>query len=148
MTTADWSTSSTSNTIGIIGTGNTVLTSPTYTATVSASFHCVISTVAASSTNGPRFAITTSGTITPINVKYERATTATANVISYVNAVGAATCASGCTAAHTSSVVTTEQITNVYGIVVVTGTGTISLNAAPSAAAANTVKRGSRCVWY
>jgi hypothetical protein len=145
--TATWASSATINTLGIIGTAGVPMTSPTYGAGAPFSFHCAISTTRASTTNGPRYGVTTSATVTRVSFIASRGATATTRAFDDVIALTSGTCTTGCTAAQTTAVaqVMTDLID---GTGIMNASGTISLQMAPSAAAANTAQIGSYCIWY
>jgi len=147
--TATWASSATANTLGIIGTGSVPMTSPTYAAAAPASFRCVISTTRPATTNGPRYGLTTSGTITRASWVSKKALIATTQVIAQVIvAPTTGTCTTGCDAAMTTGTLAQVLTDTIEGTVVMNATGTLSLQMAPSAAAANTAQIGSYCVWY
>jgi hypothetical protein len=149
--TATWASSATSNTLGIIGTGGVPMTSPTYAASAPFSFMCRIITTRPATTNGPRYGLTTSGSFTNINaVAYiGLAGTAPARTqnMNDIVAITAGTCTSGCTSAITTGTAARQFTDIIDGGGVMNASGTVSLQMAPSAAAANTAQIGSYCLW-
>jgi hypothetical protein len=145
---ATWASSATANTLGIVGTGTVPMTSPTYAAAGIASFRCVMSVTRQATTNGPRYGLTTSGTITRASWVSTRGLTATTQTVAQVIvAPTTGTCTTGCDAALGTTVA--QVMTDVIeGTVVMNATGTLSLQMAPQAAAAVTAQAGSYCLWY
>jgi hypothetical protein len=146
--TATWASSATANTLGIVGTGGVPMTSPTYAAAGVASFRCVMSVTRQATTNGPRYGLTTSGTITRASWVSHRGLLATTQTVAQVIvAPTTGTCTTGCDAALGTTVA--QVMTDIIeGTVVMNATGTLSLQMAPQAAAALTAQIGSYCIWY
>jgi hypothetical protein len=142
-----WPSSATINTLGIVGTGSVPFTSPTYAAGAPFSFKCVISTARPATTNGPRYGIQSSATVTRISWKAEVGLAATTEALTKGLALATASCAAGCTTAVTATLV---QVMDdlIDGTGTMNTSGTISLVMAPSAAAINTAQAGSYCIWY
>lgn len=153
MLTAAWASSATANTLGIIGTGATPLTSPTISANTGFGAYCRISTTRPATTNGPRYGVTASQTLTRLGVKADVGLAGTAPTSTYnlqrLTAVTAGTCTSGCTSAITTGTLAQvlEDEIRITGVMGATQ-GTVSLQMAPSAGAANTAQAGSFCIWY
>jgi hypothetical protein len=148
MLTATWASSATANTLGIVGTGTVPLTSPTYAAAAPFAFHCTIATTRPATTNGPRYGIQSSGTVTRISWRTEVGLAATTQTLTKGLALATGTCAGGCSTAMTTGTVAQVMQDEIFGTGVMNATGTLSLVMAPSAAAANTAQIGSVCIWY
>lgn len=151
--TSTWASSSVANTTGIIGTGTVPMTSPTYAAGAPFSFNCVISTLRAATTNGPRYGVAaSSGSITRVSMHGHigLAGTAPARTQNIQEVIGPMTsdCATFCTSAITASTQASVKNDIFSGTGVMNASGTVSLYMAPSAGAANTAQIGSYCIWY
>ena len=146
--TATWASSATINTLGIIGTGGVPMTSPTYGAGAPFSVSCHISTTRPATTNGPRYGFTTSGTVTRISAKTTVGLAAATETITKITALTSGTCTAGCSTAMTTGTVAQVMDDEIIATGVMNASGTISLQMAPSAGAANTAQIGSFCVWY
>jgi hypothetical protein len=151
--TAAWASSATANTLGIIGTAGVPLTSPSIAISAPFAARCVISTTRAATTNGPRYGVTSSTTLTRVAMKAHLSLAGTqpayTESLQRTTALTSGTCTTGCTAAMTSGAlaVVMEDEIEIIGQMGAAG-GTVSLQMAPSAAAANTAQIGSYCVWY
>jgi hypothetical protein len=149
MLTATWASSATANTTGIVGTGATPLTSPTYAAASPFGFRCMISTTRPATTNGPRYGVmATTGSITRISFHGHVGLAATTEVRTQLVAAMTANCAANCTTALTTGTLAQVMDDQIEGTGVMNASGTLSLYMAPSAAAANTAQIGSHCVWW
>jgi len=152
LTTATWASSATANTLGIVGTGATPLTSPTYAAAAPFSFRCVVPMTRPSTVNQPRYGIQSSGTVTTINATAVIGLAGTApartEAMQDITTLATASCAAGCTANVITGGAARAFVDTIEGSGVMNATGTISLVMAPSAAAAHTAQIGARCEWY
>jgi hypothetical protein len=146
--TATWASSAVINTIGVIGTGGVPMTSPSYGAASPFSFRCLISTTRPAITNGPRYGVTFSSAPTRISARVVVGLAAATDTTTKLLVVAAATCATGCSTAMTAGTVAQVMDDVIEGTGVTNLASTISVNMAPSAAAANTAQIGSYCVWY
>lgn len=152
LTTATWTSSAVANTLGIVGTGATPLTSGTYAAGSPFSFRCVVPMTRPSTTNQPRYGIQSSGTVTTINATAVIGLAGTApartEALQDITALATAGCAAGCTANVITGGAARTFIDTIEGSGVMNASGTLSLVMAPSAAAAHTAQIGARCEWY
>lgn len=146
--TGTWASSASANTLGIVGAGGVPMTSPTYAGAAPFSFTCRIATTRPATTNGPRYGIQSSGTVTRISYRAEVGLAAATQTITKGLALATASCAAGCTTALTTGTLAQVVEDEIAGTGVMNATGTLSLVMAPSAAAANTAQIGSYCIWY
>ena len=152
MVTSQWTSSSTGNTIGIVGTGGTAMTSPTYAANAPWGMRCQILDTRPGTSNQPRYGIRTSGSFTQVigSTVVGLAGTAPARTetLNRLTAVAADTCATGCSAYAVTGGFSGVLLDTIEANGKMNAQGTVSLGMAPSASATHTIELGSHCEWF